>query len=259
MPEGPEILISSAFLKQFVKGKNFTKITSNTKTKRELPKKSKVINVYSYGKVIIIQTIDYFVHVHFGITGWLVRSKPRIYKYILHFGNYKFYLQDTRRFSSIKILNEEKHNDELNKLGIDILSENFTLNNFIQLTKNKKQNICSFLLDQKKFAGLGNYIKNEVLYLSKVSPLRKVSDLSSSEIKKIYNNIKFVSFSNVVDWFNEYEINLPKNIKQLLPKKLKVPYEFFVYEREYDNKKNKVIFNKTHCGRRTFYVKEVQI
>ena len=259
MPEGPEILISSAFLNQFVKGKNFTKITSNTKTKRELPKKSKVINVYSYGKVIIIQTVDYFVHVHFGITGWLVRKKPRIYKYILHFGNYKFYLQDTRRFSSIKILNEEKHNDELNKLGIDILSENFTLNNFIQLTKNKKQNVCSFLLDQKKFAGLGNYIKNEVLYLSKVSPLRKVSDLSDSEIKKIYNNIKFVSFSNVVDWFNEYEINLPKNIKKLLPKKLKIPYEFFVYEREYDDKNNKVIFNKTHCGRKTFYVKEVQI
>lgn len=259
MPEGPEILISSAFLNQFVKGKNFTKITSNTKTKRELPKKSKVINVYSYGKVIIIQTVDYFVHIHFGITGWIVRSKPRIFKYILHFGNYKFYLQDTRRFSSIKILNEESHNLELNKLGVDILSENFTLNNFIQLTKNKKQNVCSFLLDQKKFAGLGNYIKNEVLYLSKVSPLRKVSDLSSSEIKKIYNNIKFVSFSNVVDWFDEYEINLPKNIKKLLPKKLKVPYEFFVYEREYDDKNNKVIFNKTHCGRRTFYVKEVQI
>lgn len=259
MPEGPEILISSAFLKQFVKGKNFTKITSNTKTKRNLPKKSKVINIYSYGKLIIIQTKDYFVHVHFGITGWLVRKKPRIYKYILHFGNYKFYLQDTRRFSSIKILNEKKHNDELNKLGIDILSENFTLNNFIKLTQNKKQNICSFLLDQKKLPGLGNYIKNEVLYLSKVSPLRKVSDLSNSEIKKIYNNIRFVSFSNVVDWFNEYEINLPKNIKKLLPKKLKVPYEYYVYEREYDDKNNKVIFNKTHCGRRTFYVEEIQI
>ena len=168
MPEGPEILISSAFLKQFVKGKNFTKITSNTKSKRELPKKSKVINVYSYGKLIIIKTVDYYVHIHFGITGWLVRNKPRIYKYILHFGNYKFYLQDTRRFSSIKILNEERHNSDINKLGVDILSENFTLNKFIDFTNKKKQNICSFLLDQKKFAGLGNYIKNEVLYLSKV-------------------------------------------------------------------------------------------
>lgn len=259
MPEGPEILISSAFLNQFVKNKIFTKITSNTKSKRELPKKSKVINVYSYGKVIIIQTKDYYVHVHFGITGWLVRNKPRIYKYILHFGNYKFYLQDTRRFSSIKILNEENHNKEIYKLGIDILSENFTFKNFMNLTKNKQQNICSFLLDQKNFSGLGNYIKNEVLYLSKVSPLRKVSDLSNLEIKRIYNNIKFVSFSNVVEWFNEYEISLPNYIKKLLPKKLKVPYEYYVYEREYDDKNNKVIFNKTHCGRRTFYVKEVQI
>ena len=92
-----------------------------------------MINVYSFGKIIIIETKDYFVHVHFGITGWLVRSKPRIYKYILHFGNYKFYLQDRRRFSSIKILNEDSHNNEINKLGIDILSDNFTFLNFINL------------------------------------------------------------------------------------------------------------------------------
>lgn len=259
MPEGPEILINSAFLNEIVKSKNFTKITSNTKTKRDLPKKSKVINISSYGKVIIIQTNDYYVHVHFSITGWLVRRKPRIYKYILHFGNYKFYLQDTRRFSSIKILNENKHKTELDKLGIDILTENFTFKHFMQLTENKKQNICSFLLDQKKFAGLGNYIKNEVLYLSKISPFRKVNNLSKLELKRIYNNIKFVSFSNVVEWFNEYEINIPNKIKKLLPKRLKVPYEYYVFEREYDNKNNKVIFNKTHCGRRTFYVKEIQI
>jgi formamidopyrimidine-DNA glycosylase len=258
MPEGPEILISSSYLNKFVKGKNFIKITSNTKTKRDLPKKSKVINVYSFGKIIIIETKDYFVHVHFGITGWLVRSKPRIYKYILHFGNYKFYLQDRRRFSSIKILNEDSHNNEINKLGIDILSDNFTFLNFINLTKNKKQNICSFLLDQKKFSGLGNYIKNEVLYLSKVSPFRKVNNLSDKELKIIYDNIRFVSFSNVVDWFKEYKIKLPDKIKKLLPKKLEVPYNFHVYEREYDDFNNKVIFNKTHCGRRTFYVKEVQ-
>ena len=152
-----------------------------------------------------------------------------------------------------------KHKTELDKLGIDILTENFTFKHFMQLTENKKQNICSFLLDQKKFAGLGNYIKNEVLYLSKISPFRKVNNLSKLELKRIYNNIKFVSFSNVVEWFNEYEINIPNKIKKLLPKRLKVPYEYYVFEREYDNKNNKFIYNKTHCGRRTFYVKEIQI
>lgn len=259
MPEGPEILISSAYLKKSVKGKNFTSITSNTKSIRNLPKKSKVIDVTSYGKVIIIKTEDYYVHVHFGITGWFVRNKPRIFKYILHFGNSKFYIQDRRRFSSIKILNEEQHNYEINNLGIDILSELFTLDKFKILVKSKKKNICAFLLDQKLFAGLGNYIKNEVLYLSKISPFRKVNDLSNDEISKLYDNIRYVSFSNLVEWFDEYKIALPSRIKKNLPKKLLVPYEYYVYERDYDNKGNKVIYNKTHCGRRTFYVKEVQL
>ena len=37
-----------------IKNKNFTSITSNTKTTRNLPKESKVLDVYSKGKVIIL-------------------------------------------------------------------------------------------------------------------------------------------------------------------------------------------------------------
>ncbi len=258
MPEGPEILVNAAFLNKNVKNKNFTRITSNTKSKRELPKKSKVLKVDSYGKIIIIQTKNYYVHIHFGITGWIVEEKPRIYKYILHFGHQNFYLQDRRRFSSIKILDQKNHDKEIAKLGIDILSADFTLPNFMEKTFNKKQNICSFLLDQKNFAGLGNYIKNEVLYLSKISPFRTVNQLDNKELELIYKNIKFVSFSNVIDWFDEYELKIPKNIRKLIPKKIKSPYTFYVYEREIDRKGNKVIYSKSHCGRRTFYVKEIQ-
>ena len=36
MPEGPEVYISAAYLNKLVKGKNFTKITSNTKNKRNI-------------------------------------------------------------------------------------------------------------------------------------------------------------------------------------------------------------------------------
>ena len=109
MPEGPEILVNASFLKKNIKGLNFTKITSNTKSVRNLPKRSKVLDVTSYGKIIIIITKDYYVHVHFGITGWILEEKPRIYKYILHFGHQNFYLQDRRRFSSIAILNKKEH------------------------------------------------------------------------------------------------------------------------------------------------------
>ena len=128
----------------------------------------------------------------------------------------KIYLQDRRRFSSIKILNEEEHKLNISKLGINIISENFTFKNFMELTKKTKRNICSFLLDQKKFAGLGNYIKNDVLYLSKVSPFRKVNNITDLEFKRIYNNIKFVTFSNLVEWHKDYGLRLPKKNKRFI-------------------------------------------
>ena len=70
--------------------------------------------------------------------------------------------------------------------------------------------------------------------------------------------IKFVSFSNLVDWHIEYKIKISKDLKDLLPEKLDVPYEFYIFEKEYDSKGNKITFDKSHCGRRTYYVKKIQ-
>ena len=258
MPEGPEVYISAAYLNKKVRNLNFTKIYSNTKSVVHLPKISKIVDITSYGKLIIIKTNDYYVHIHFGITGWLVNKKPKIYKYILYFEDKVFYLQDRRRFSYIKIRDYNLHVKEINKYGVDILSKCFTLEYFINLAQKSNRNICAWLLDQKYFAGLGNYIKNEALYLSKISPFRKINTISIKNLELLYNMIKFVSFSNLVDWFNEYKIKIPDTIKCLLPEKLDVPYEFYVYDRLVDNYKNKIIYNKTHCGRRTFYVESLQ-
>ena len=258
MPEGPEVNINAAFLKSKFINKNFTKIISNTKSIRELPNVSKVVDVFSDGKFIIIQTKDYYVYVHFGITGWFTQDKPRIYKYILQFENSKIYLQDRRRFSSIKIMNEKEHLKFSNSLGVDILTDKFTLEYFSKIIKSKNKNICSLILDQKYFAGLGNYIKNDALYLSRISPNRKSSSLTNKEIKLLYDNILFVTFSNLVEWYKEYKIKLPKNLNNLIPKKILVPYKFFVFDREYDDLGNKITFIKNLCGRRTFYVEKLQ-
>ena len=260
MPEGPEACILANYLRYSIKNKNFTSITSNTKTTRNLPKESKVLDVYSKGKVIIIKTEDYYIHIHLGITGWLLDDKPKIYKYILHFENRDFYLGDTRRFSSIKILNnEEDNNKELNKTGVDILSENFTIEYFKNKIKSKKANICAVLLDQKIFAGLGNYIKNDALYLAKISPKRKTNAIEDQELDLLFEKIKFVTFSNLYDWFDSYELKVPKKIKELKPEKIKKNYKFYVYNREKDNKGNPVTYIKNLCGRRTFYVESIQL
>ena len=103
MPEGPEVNINAAFLKSKFINKNFTKIISNTKSIRELPNVSKVVDVFSDGKFIIIQTNDYYVYIHFGITGWFTQDKPRIYKYILQFENSKIYYKIEDDFHPLKL------------------------------------------------------------------------------------------------------------------------------------------------------------
>ena len=41
-------------------------------------------------------------------------------------------------------------------------------------------------MDQKVAAGCGNYIRSECLYIARVSPFRRVKDLSEEEIYKIW-------------------------------------------------------------------------
>ena len=155
-------------------------------------------------------------------------------------------------------MNEKEHIKFSNSLGVDILTDKFTLEYFSNIIKSKNKNICSLILDQKYFAGLGNYIKNDALYLSRIHPNRKSNSLTNKEIKLLYNNILFVTFSNLVEWYKEYKIKLPKNLNNLIPKKILVPYKFFVFDREYDDLGNKITFIKNLCGRRTFYVEKLQ-
>ena len=84
------------------------------------------------------------MHIHYGITGWLTFDKPDSYiKFELLFKNEKsekesiLYMEDKRRFSKIGVYTEEQHNKIINKLGIDLFSDKFTLEQFKNIIKSK--------------------------------------------------------------------------------------------------------------------------
>ena len=45
-------------------------------------------------------------------------------------------------------------------------------------------------MDQTFISGLGNIYVNEALFMSKISPLRKCSDINTNEISNLISNIK---------------------------------------------------------------------
>ena len=48
--------------------------------------------------------------------------------------------------------------------------------------------VCRFLMEQKFFSGVGNYLKSEICYRARIHPLRKVSSLTPKEIELLYSS-----------------------------------------------------------------------
>lgn len=269
MPEGPEILYSSIAIKKYLKNYKFNVINSFSDNKvvvpTEVKKHSMIVNVDCKGKLLWLELENnMYLHIHYGLTGWLVNEKPDNYiKYELSFvKNTKekyLFMRDKRRFSKIHFVNMEDHNKEIEKLGPDIFTKDFSIKYFETIISSKNTILASFLLDQKNMAGIGNYIKNESIYLTKLNVSVKTSNLLKEQIKNLYDNILFVAYSKLMTHLTENKIikKLPKNKSQNKPSKLEIPYEFKVYDQQITKDNKKVI--KTIVGGRDSYSTEEYI
>ena len=86
--------------------------------------------------------------------------------------------------------NEELKNEPNTKdIGMDPFNDNFTYNYFRELFKGKKSQIKAFLMDQKNIGGIGNMYMHDILFKAKLHPQRKMSDMSESEFKALYDSI----------------------------------------------------------------------
>ena len=123
----------------------------------------------------------------------------------------------------------------------------------------KKKLIVAFLMDQSQFCGIGNYIKNESLYLSGISPKRKTNDITDDEKKKLYHKILFVAYSNFVENMEINKIKLDKNTKNKIKDiKVQTPYKFNVYGRDDTDLKGNKLTIEDIGGRTCYYVKTLQ-
>lgn len=159
------------------------------------------------------------------------------------------------RLSKLQILDEEEHEKINNKLGIDIFTEAFSLQKFKQIVKTKNMILGSFLLNQELFCGIGNYIKNEVIYMNNLDIKIKTSGLSDIQIEQLYKDILFVAYSNLIEQLRN--INLEHKLlnenKLNMPNILEVPYEYKIYKRKITLDGKQVKMTKIG-GRDTYYV-----
>jgi formamidopyrimidine-DNA glycosylase len=125
-----------------------------------------------------------------------LKSDPqnRFIHFILFLSNgWQIALSDLRKFAKIELLDKEELEKELAQLGPEPLDESFTFEKFKEaILKKKKGKIKQVLMDQKVIAGIGNIYSDEALWMAKISPFRKVSEIKEEELKKLYLAIKKV-------------------------------------------------------------------
>jgi DNA-formamidopyrimidine glycosylase len=106
----------------------------------------------------------------------------------------KIWFHDSRCLATLKFTTDEQELTRyLAKLGPDILTEDFTLAIWKKLVQDhKNKNITAFLMDQEIIAGIGNWLKAEILFYSKISPLRKVGSLTENESDQLFESIRII-------------------------------------------------------------------
>jgi formamidopyrimidine-DNA glycosylase len=224
MPELPEVQTTVDYLKKSVLNRKILDIWTDTpkliknkgglaEIKKEL-KGRKIIDISRRGKNIIFDLdgpLSMLIHQKMSghlLTGrWKLESgkwkavSPKtlndpmnrfIHAIFFLSGGLEMALSDLRKFAKIAVFKDQKIDEaeEIKKLGPDPLK--ISASQFAEILKKKKGKIKPALLDQTVFAGIGNIYGDEALWYAGVNPLRKVEELSDTQIKKIYQSVKKV-------------------------------------------------------------------
>lgn len=98
-------------------------------------------------------------------------------------------ITDPRKFGRVFFAEEPLLHPRLKKLGFDPLLDFPNTKELGMILKKRKAPIKAVLLDQKLFAGVGNYLADEFLFQAKIAPLRKSSELSPAEVTRLRSKI----------------------------------------------------------------------
>lgn len=80
----------------------------------------------------------------------------------------------------------------LEGLGVEPLSDEFTLMRFEEILRRNRGMVKPLLMDQQQIAGIGHAYADEILFSAGIIPDKKVQKLGEEEIKKLYNSIRNV-------------------------------------------------------------------
>jgi formamidopyrimidine-DNA glycosylase len=93
--------------------------------------------------------------------------------------------KDPRRFGRVRLAKDPLHEPPISNLGFDPLFNFPTAKALYEILHKRKAPLKAVLLDQSVFAGVGNWIADEILYQSRLSPYRAAVSLTPKEVSTL--------------------------------------------------------------------------
>jgi len=193
--EGPSLYLAAEWLEPFI-GKTILGVEGNTTIGKERLDGKTILDIFSWGKHLVFQFDDFALRVHFllygsfeailkdqKITGDYQKKQvnPRL-ALIFEKGQIVFYSCSLKYF-------ETSRSRILYDFSTDIMSSMWDSKKALNALKNHQEDeVADVLLDQTIFSGVGNIIKNEVLFLVKRKPTTFIKKMSNSFLQKIVKN-----------------------------------------------------------------------
>ena len=196
MPEGPSIVILREQAAPFV-GRTIAHASGNTTIEKERLLHQRIEALRSWGKHFLIQMPELALRVHFMLFGSyrINERKDAAPRLSLGFGDgteLNFYA------CSVKQLDPDI--DAQYDWRSDVMSEQWD----VKLARKKLRAmptalVCDALLDQSVFSGVGNIIKNEVLFRIRLHPLSTVGALPAPKLREMVDQARQYSF-DFLEW-----------------------------------------------------------
>ncbi|MGS0971774.1 MAG: Fpg/Nei family DNA glycosylase [Candidatus Izemoplasmataceae bacterium] len=97
-------------------------------------------------------------------------------------------------FGHVHFVSKGEHHI-IDELGYDLIHEDISFQQFKDFILGNRGNIKNVLLDQRKIAGIGNYYVHDILFTTKIHPLKKANTITEKQLNKLYQVI--------IETFNE--------------------------------------------------------
>jgi endonuclease-8 len=198
MPEGPEIRRAADKIEAVLKDNTIQKVELGLKPLKKYAKLltgTKVLSLETRGKALLTHfdsgTTIYSHNQLYGVWRIVKRDKlpktNRQLRLAIHTEQHSALLYSASDISVWKTEKIEEH-PFLRRIGPDILNPNLAWQEVAERLQSKAfsgRALNSVYLDQAFLAGLGNYLRSEILFVAGIHPAKKARELSKGEIGKL--------------------------------------------------------------------------